>query len=164
MDALQAAGCERIYTDTKSGARAERKGLSDCLEALRPGDTLVVWKLDRLGRSLQHLIETVNDLRERGIGFSSLIENINTTTPSGKFLFHVFGALAEFEREIIRERINAGLEAARRRGRVGGRPRKMNASTIETARVMLDGGLSLGNVARTLIVSRSTLYRHLGKE
>lgn len=160
VDALKRAGCARIYTDTISGALQERKGLSDCLESLKAGDTLVVWKLDRLGRSLQHLIATVDDLRARGIGFRSLIENLDTTTPSGKFLFHIFGALAEFEREILRERVNAGMAAARARGKELGRPRRMNASTIETARHLLKE-FDVGHVCRTLNVSRATLYRHL---
>src|SRR5512146_3189384 len=122
-DALSAAGCGRLFTDTASGAKAERPGLDEALEFLRPGDTLVVWRLDRLGRSLRHLIETVSLLEQRGIGFRSLQESIDTTTSGGKLVFHVFGALAEFERDLIRERTSAGLLAARARGRKGGRPR-----------------------------------------
>src|SRR5215208_6622623 len=116
-DALTKAGCEQIYTDQVSGTKAERKGLTDALSHLRSGDTLVVWRLDRLGRSLRHLIETVTNLHERGIGFKSVQESIDTTTSGGKLVFHIFGALAEFEREIIRERTQAGLQAARARGR-----------------------------------------------
>src|ERR1700674_49036 len=119
-DALQKAGCERLCKDIASGAKAERPGLAKAMEQLRAGDTLVVWRLDRLGRSLQHLIETLTDLDTRGIGFKSLTEAIDTTTPGGKLIFHIFGALAEFERELIRERTNAGLAAARARGRTGG--------------------------------------------
>src|SRR3954454_10522510 len=112
-DALQKAGCEQIYTDRVSGTKAHRPGLDDALSHLRSGDTLVVWRLDRLGRSLRHLIDTVTDLQTRGIGFKSLQESIDTTTSGGKLVFHIFGALAEFEREIIRERTQAGLTAAR---------------------------------------------------
>src|ERR671931_1662565 len=119
-DALQKIGCEKIFTDTASGTKAERKGLDEALEFVREGDTLVVWRLDRLGRSLKHLIETVTLLHNRGIGFKSLTEQIDTTTSGGKLIFHVFGALAEFERDLIRERTKAGLAAARARGRVGG--------------------------------------------
>src|SRR5205085_9108134 len=132
--ALQKAGCERIFTDTVSGAKwtaQERVGLSEALDFIRTGDTLVVWKLDRLGRSLKHLIETVNILQERGIGFKSLTEQIDTTSSGGKLIFHVFGALAEFERDLIRERTNAGLQAARARGRQGGRPRRLDEKKLK---------------------------------
>jgi DNA invertase Pin-like site-specific DNA recombinase len=122
-DALSAAGCERIFTDTASGAKAQRPGLAETLQYCRPADTLVVWKLDRLGRSLPHLVETVRDLIAKGVGFKSLQENIDTTTSAGKLIFHIFASLAEFERDIIRERTNAGLTAARARGRMGGRPK-----------------------------------------
>ena len=125
-DALKAAGCKKVYTDKTSGTRAERPGLEKALADVRPGDSLVVWKLDRLGRSLKHLIETVTDLSHRGVGFRSLQEAIDTTTSGGKLIFHVFGALAEFERDIIRERTLAGLAAARARGRTGGRPRNLD--------------------------------------
>ena len=136
QDALRKAGCERIFTDTVSGAGArwatqERAGLAEALEFMRSGDTLVVWKLDRLGRSLKHLIETVNVLQERGIGFKSLTEQIDTTSSGGKPIFHVFGALAEFERDLIRERTNAGLQAARARGRQGGRPRSLDEKKLK---------------------------------
>jgi DNA invertase Pin-like site-specific DNA recombinase len=122
-DALQKAGCEKLFTDVASGAKDERAGLAEAIAFLRPGDTLVVWKLDRLGRSLKHLIETVTALQARKVGFRSLQESIDTTTSGGKLIFHVFGALAEFERDLIRERTQAGLQAARARGRKGGRPR-----------------------------------------
>src|SRR5207245_9063504 len=115
-DALEKIGCSKIFTDTASGAKAERPGLTDALAYVREGDTLVVWRLDRLGRSLKHLIETITSLNNRRVGFKSIMENIDTTTSGGKLIFHMFGALAEFERDIIRERTNAGLQAARARG------------------------------------------------
>src|SRR5215208_2915808 len=121
-DVLEKAGCEKIFTDQVSGTKAERKGLTEALSHLREGDTLVVWRLDRLGRSLRHLIDTITALQERGVGFKSLTENIDTTTSGGRLVFNIFGSLAEFEREIIKERTQAGLEAARSRGRTGGRP------------------------------------------
>src|SRR3954469_18660960 len=131
QDALHQTGCERIFTDTASGARADRPGLDEAIAYARSGDTLVVWKLDRLGRSLPHLIETVRGLDQHGIGFKSLTEQIDTTTSSGKLIFHVFAALAEFERDVIRERTQAGLAAARARGRQGGRPK---AAALNDAR------------------------------
>src|SRR5205807_564706 len=120
-DALEKIGCTKIFTDTASGATVERKGLEEAVAFLREGDTLVVWRLDRLGRSLKHLIETISKLNNRKIGFKSITENIDTTTSGGKLIFHIFGALAEFERDIIRERTQAGLQAARARGTLGGR-------------------------------------------
>src|SRR5574339_852726 len=125
QDALTKAGCERLFTDTASGSQAVRPGLEEALAYVRPGDTLVVWRLDRLGRSLRHLIDTIALLQERGIGFRSLPEQLATTTSGGKLVFHVFGALAEFERDLIRERTQAGLLAARARGRLGGRPKAL---------------------------------------
>src|ERR1700710_1252766 len=125
-DALAAAKCDRIFADTMSGSRSDRPGLEQALDYLREGDVLVVWRLDRLGRSLNYLIEVITKLNERGIGFVSLTEQIDTTTSGGKLIFHVFGALAEFERDIIRERTNAGLSAARARGRKGGRSKLMD--------------------------------------
>src|SRR4051812_26215392 len=122
-DALTKAGCGRIFSDTVSGTTEKRTGLDELYSHIRPGDTLVVWRLDRLGRSLRHLIETIRSLEERQIGFQSLTENIDTTTSGGKLVFHFFGALAEFERDLIRERTLAGLAAARARGRKGGRPK-----------------------------------------
>src|SRR6187200_1158833 len=129
-DALQKIGCTQVFTDTASGSLAERPGLTEALHYLRPGDALVVWRLDRLGRSLQHLLETISQLQQRAIGFKSVMENIDTTTPGGKLIFHVFGALAEFERDLIRERTQAGLAAARARGKYGGRPHRLNASQV----------------------------------
>src|SRR5437870_2505100 len=127
-DALEEAGCEKYFSDVMTGSKFERKGLEQLLAFVRSGDTVIVWKLDRLGRSLKDLIETLNLLDNRGIDFISLTENIDTTTPSGKLIFHLMGALAEFERDLIRERTNAGLAAARARGRVGGRPKKLSTN------------------------------------
>jgi DNA invertase Pin-like site-specific DNA recombinase len=134
VDALTAAGCYRVFTETASGARGDRPTLAQVLDQLRPGDTLVVWKLDRLGRSLRHLVDTVTGLADRGVGFRSLQEAIDTTTPGGKLVFHVFAALAEFEGDLIRERTAAGLAAARSRGRYGGRPSVMTAHKLQVAR------------------------------
>jgi DNA invertase Pin-like site-specific DNA recombinase len=131
QDALTAAGCEQLYTDTVSGSVTERPGLTQALSHLRNGDTLVVWRLDRLGRSLAHLIDTIRELQERGVGFRSLQEQIDTTTSGGKLVFHVFGALAEFERDLIRERTHAGLQAARARGRLFGRPRRLTTQQVK---------------------------------
>jgi DNA invertase Pin-like site-specific DNA recombinase len=161
-DALTAAGVEQIYTDVLSGAKADRPGLADALTYARPGDTLVVWRLDRLGRSLQHLIETIRSLEARGIGFRSLTESIDTTTPGGKLIFHIFGSLAEFERDLIRERTNAGLAAARARGRVGGRPRKLTPKQVALAkRLHADKENDIQTICQTLGISRGTLYRAL---
>lgn len=164
LDALEKAGCEAdaIYTDTVSGAKTEREGLTTALSHLRKGDKLVVWKLDRLGRSLQHLIEMINALHDKGIGFQSLQENIDTTTSGGKLTFHIFGALAEFERDLIRERTQAGLAAARARGRKGGRKRVMSAKQIKMAKTLRkDPKNTIKDICDTLGVSRSTLYRYL---
>lgn len=160
-DALTAAGCERFFTDTMSGAKTERPGLTEVLEFCRPGDTLVVWRLDRLGRSLTNLIELLNLLAERRIGFKSLSEQIDTTTSGGKLVFHIFGALAEFERELIRERTRAGLAAARARGRQGGRPKKIATERqIKMAQALYqDGAHSVDDICKTLGISRATLYR-----
>ncbi len=161
-DALEKAGCEKIFTDRASGAKDDRQGLSDAIEFSRAGDSLVVWKLDRLGRSLKHLIETINQLHEKKVGFVSVQESIDTTTSGGKLIFHVFGALAEFERELIRERTNAGLASARARGRLGGRPKAMTARQIKMAKTMLaDPNTTIKEVCETLEVSKSTLYRYL---
>jgi DNA invertase Pin-like site-specific DNA recombinase len=164
-DALTGAGCERIFADTASGARADRPGLEEALAYVRTGDTLVVWKLDRLGRSLPHLLETVARLQERGVGFRSLTEQLDTTTSGGKLVFHVFAALAEFERDVIRERTQAGLAAARARGRRGGRPRAgalADARKVALAQALYsDTSLTIAEVCRTLGVSRATLYRYV---
>jgi DNA invertase Pin-like site-specific DNA recombinase len=163
-DALQEAGCERIFTDTASGSRSDRPGLAEALDHLRSGDTLVVWRLDRLGRSLRHLIDTVSALqeRERGVGFKSLQEQIDTTTSGGKLVFHVFGALAEFERDLIRERTQAGLTAARARGRRGGRPKALDPKKAQIAQALYnDKTNSVADICRTLRISRATLYRYV---
>ena len=164
QDALEKAGCSKIFTDTASGAQAERIGLHEAMQYVRPGDTLVVWRLDRLGRSLTHLIATISNLQERGIGFKSVTENIDTTTIGGKLTFHIFGALAEFEREIIRERTLAGLSAARARGRTGGRPKVLSDKKIAIAQALYnDKNNSIAEICRTLNISRATLYRYIQK-
>lgn len=161
-DALTAAGCERLFEETASGARIDRMQLSAALEFARHGDTIVVWKLDRLARSLSQLIQTVDDLERRGIGMRSLTETIDSTTAGGKLIFHIFGALAEFERGVIRERTREGLLAARRRGRFGGRPRALTESDIAIARTLLaDASIPVAEIARRLNVSPATFYRHL---
>jgi len=165
LDALKRAGCVKIFTDTASGAQDQRSGLQEALGFVRPGDTLVVWRLDRLGRSLKHLIDVVTDLNTRKIGFQSLQETIDTTSAGGKLIFAIFGALAEFERDLIRGRTMAGLTAARARGRFGGRPRKLNERNLAAARALLsDKSLAIGEVCKTIGVSRATLYRHLSEE
>lgn len=161
-DALTQAGCERVFTEKASGAQRDRPELQAALTYMRPGDTLVVWKLDRLARSLKQLIETVEDLEQQKIGFRSLTESIDTTSPGGKLIFHIFAALAEFERSIIQERTRAGLAAARARGRRGGRPSSMSAEDIAAAKALLrDPAISVEQAARRVGVSPSTLYRHL---
>ena len=161
-DALEQAGCERIFEDRISGAKADRPGWREARAALREGDTLVVWRLDRLGRSLKHLIEVITELDEQGIGFKSVQESLDTTTPGGRLVFHVFGALAQFERELIQERTKAGLAAARARGRMGGRPKKLSGKDVATAqRLLEDPKQTVKDVAELLGVSRSTLYRAL---
>jgi DNA invertase Pin-like site-specific DNA recombinase len=165
LDALRAAGCARVFVDTASGALDTRPELARALDHLRPGDTLVVWKLDRLGRSLRHLIETLGALEQRGVGFRSLQESLDTTTPGGRLVFHLFGALAEFERDLIRQRTQAGLAAARARGRTGGRPPSMTPTKIALARQLYDARQhTLAEIARTLGVSRASVYRHLGRQ
>lgn len=162
VEALKAAKCNRIFKETASGALRERPELAKALDYVREGDVLVVWKLDRLARSLRQLIETVETLGDQGVGFRSLTENIDTTTPGGRLIFHVFGSLAQFERELIRERTMAGLENARRMGRKGGRPRSMTDKDIAKAKVMLTSpDITVEAVAETLGVSPATLYRYL---
>lgn len=161
-DALKAAGCYRVFTDRASGALDERRELAKLFDQVRPGDTVVVWRLDRLGRSLRHLIDTVNALADRKVGFRSLTESIDTTTSGGKLVFHIFGALAEFERELIRERTQAGLAAARARGRHGGRPTVMPPDKVATARQMYESkDFTVEAIAGVLGVSRASIYRHL---
>lgn len=165
FDALKKARCDKIYQDVASGSKTKRDGLNKILSFVRKGDTLVVWKLDRLGRSLRHLINIVNRLNDRGVYFMSLQEKIDTTSPGGKLVFHVFGALAEFERDIIRERTLAGLHAARARGRVGGRKRIMDEKKIRMAKtLMADPKTKIKDVCAALGISRATLYRHLNEK
>ncbi len=162
IDALKAMGCGRIFEDQCSGSIDEREGLSELLKFVREGDVLVVWKLDRLGRSLKHLIRTVDELQVRGIGFRSLQEVIDTTTPGGKLVFHVFAALAEFERDLIRERTKAGLIAAKARGRIGGRPKAMDQTKVHLAKSMMkDSQNSVLAICQALQVSKTTLYRYM---
>lgn len=162
LDALERAGCYRVFTDVGSGVHRDRPELAALLDQLRPGDTLVVWRLDRLGRSLRDLIETVATLEGRGVGFLSLSESIDTTTAGGKLVFHLFGALAEFERDLIRDRTAAGLAAARARGRVGGRPSVLTGERLTLARSMYESKEhSVAAIARVLGVGRATVYRAL---
>lgn len=165
-DALNTAGCEHLFTDTASGAKSERPGLNDALKECRKGDTLVVWKLDRLGRSLPHLVETVRELVARGVGFKSLQENIDTTTSGGKLIFHIFASLAEFERDLIRERTNAGLSAARARGRNGGRPKGVSDPNKQKAALALqkDTSRSVKEICDILKISRNTYYKYIRSE
>jgi DNA invertase Pin-like site-specific DNA recombinase len=164
QDALTNTGCTKIFTDTASGAKTERIGLEEALTYVRKGDTLVVWRLDRLGRSLPHLITTMTNLEERGIGFKSLTENIDTTTSRGKLIFHIFGALAEFERNLIRERTHAGLTAARARGRIGGRPKALTPEQRRIAQALYnDPKNSIQEICRTFKISRVTLFRYVTK-
>jgi DNA invertase Pin-like site-specific DNA recombinase len=164
-DALLAAGVDErhLYEDHASGSRGDRPGLAEALAFLRPGDCLVVWKLDRLGRSLPHLLATVTDLKTRGVAFRSLTEQIDTTTPQGEFLFHIFGALAQFERSLTQERVTAGLAAARRRGRRGGRPPVIDAEKLAAVVAALDGGATKAAVCRTFGIKRSTLIDALAR-
>lgn len=161
LDALRAVGCERLCTDKVTGAANERPGLQEAFKLLRQGDTLVVWKLDRLGRTVKGLVELVSDLYGQGVQFRSLTDSIDTGTGAGRFFFHVMAALAEMERDLIRERTQAGLEAARARGRKGGRKIKMDESKVRSARRLLESGMSSVEVAKNLGVSRATLYRRL---
>ncbi|RYE13835.1 MAG: recombinase family protein [Rickettsiales bacterium] len=164
-DALKAAGCSEIYSDKISGTKFERPGLAKLIEYARAGDTIVVWKLDRLGRSLKDLVATIQSFIDKGIFFQSLHENIDTTSPSGKLIFHIFASLAEFERDIIRERTNAGLRAARARGRLGGRPTGLSpqAETTSYAAFSLyqQGQLSVRDICAKLSISQRTLYKYI---
>jgi DNA invertase Pin-like site-specific DNA recombinase len=157
-DALKKAVCERIFEEKASGASTERPVLQQTLDFVRDGDALVVWKLDRLGRSLKHLVETVSALAGRGVGFRSLTEAIDTTTNGGRLVFHIFAALGEFERELIRERTSAGLKAAAARGRKGGRKPVLDPDKLAKARCLIDKGLSVREAAIRLKVSKSALY------
>lgn len=161
IDALKKSGCSEIFTDKISGSKSDRPGLQKALKFLREEDNLVVWRLDRLGRSLKHLIEIITILERQNIGFSSLQESIDTTTSGGRLIFHIFGALAEFERNLIRERTKAGLAAARARGRKGGRPRVLDDKKIQLARNLYDSRKhSVSEICETIGVSKSTLYNY----
>jgi DNA invertase Pin-like site-specific DNA recombinase len=166
VDALQKAGCERIETDKASGAKLERPGLDKLInDVLRKGDTLVVWKLDRLARSLRQLIDLVERLQSRGIELITLQESIDTTSPAGKLTYHIFAALAEFERDLIRVRTQAGLEAARARGKIGGRPQKLNSKQIDLARKLYrEKQHSIMEICELIGVSKPTVYRYLNKK
>ena len=159
LDALERANVSRVYADHASGASTSRPALDELLGQLRSGDTLVIWRLDRLGRSLRHLLDVVADIEQRGVALRSLTEAIDTSTTGGKLVFHVFAALAEFERDLIRERTNAGLVAARARGRVGGRPTVWTPDKREQARQMIAAGKDVSTVAKVLGVSRASVYR-----
>jgi DNA invertase Pin-like site-specific DNA recombinase len=160
-EALTKAGCKRIFTDKVSGAPAQRPGLAEALSHLRKGDSLVVWKLDRLGRSVKGLVDLVAEFETRQVHFRSLTDGIDTKTPAGRFFFHVMASLAQMERELIVERTRAGLGAARKLGRTGGRPRRMTPGKVESAKRLLAGGMAPRDVARSLAVSVPTLYRWL---
>ncbi|MFA5214521.1 recombinase family protein [Sulfuricurvum sp.] len=164
-DALMSAGVDErnIFEDKASGSKDDRVGLAKALEYVKEGNTLVVWKLDRLGRSLPHLIEIVSHLKAKGVGFKSLTEGMDTSSPSGELLFHVFGALAQFERSLIQERVNTGLAAARKRGRIGGRPRAIPQEKIDAILLALNNGMSKAAVCRTFDVKRSTLIDVLNR-
>ena len=162
LDSLKKAGCRKIFDDKVSGSGSDRPGLKTALEYVREGDTLLVWRLDRLGRSLKDLIEIIGGLEKRGIGFKSLQESIDTTTSGGRLIFHVFGALAEFERNLIRERTRAGLAAARARGRKGGRPRALDSKKIELLyRLYDEKKCTIKEICQILGISKPTLYAYL---
>ena len=161
LDALQKAGCDQIFQDQASGAKTDRPGLAEALAHVRKGDILVVWKLDRLGRSLPHLIETVTELERRKVGLRSLTESIDTTTPGGRLIFHVFGALGQFERDLIRERTRAGLSAAAARGRKGGRKPVVTADKLERATALMNQGLNVREAAARLKIGKLALYEAL---
>lgn len=165
LDALKQSGCKKIITDEISGSVADRPGLKKLKEELREGDTLVVWRLDRLGRSLKHLIEWINELQALGIGFESLQESITTTTSTGQLLFHIFGALAEFERNLIRERTKAGLAAARARGRLGGRPKQLGSRKRELVlNLYRDREHTVKEICQMMGISKPTLYQYLREQ
>jgi DNA invertase Pin-like site-specific DNA recombinase len=164
-DALLGVGVDErhLFEDRVTGNRGDRSGLAKALGFIKPGDCLVVWKLDRLGRSLPHLLTTVTDLKKRGVAFRSLTEQMDTTTPQGEFLFHIFGSLAQFERSLIQERVQAGLAAARRRGRHGGRPASINPEKLAAVIAALEGGATKAAVCRTFVIKRSTLIDSLAR-
>ena len=162
IQALKEAGCEKIFEEVASGAKDDRPKLKEAIDYARKGDVIVIWKLDRLSRSLKHLIETVNDLEKREIGFRCTTQQLDTTTPSGKLIFHVFGAISEFERSLIRERTAAGLKVARARGRLGGRPKVLDQEKITIAQALYnDGKTTVEKICSTLGISRATFYRNV---
>jgi len=166
LDALREHGCEEIFTDKISGSKDKRQGLEEALRFVRSGDTIVVWRLDRLGRNMQNLIKIVNDLNGRGISFHSLQENItmDKTSATGQLMFHLFAAFAEFERNLIQERSAAGRVAARARGRLGGRPEKLDKKELEMLKTLVASGTPITDIAQRWGVSRTTVYRYLEKE
>lgn len=159
LDALRKAGCEKLFEDTASGVKTDRPGLAEVIRYSRDGDTLTVWKLDRLGRSMKHLIEIITELEAKGVGFRSITENIDTTTSGGRLVFHLFGALAQFERDLIRERTRAGLNAASERGRRGGRQAVVTAEKLAKARQYLASGLNVREAAARLKIGKTALYQ-----
>ncbi|UAW63850.1 recombinase family protein [Mycoavidus sp. HKI] len=164
-DALKESGCERIFEDTVSGAKAERTGLTGLMNVLRAGDTVVIWRLDRLGRTLKNLIQLVEDLETAKVGLRSLQENIDTTSSGGKLIFHLFGALAEFERNLIRERTQAGIAAARARGRMGGRPKRLDPIKLALAlKLYHERHHTIDEICQMMGISKSTLYNYLDKD
>ncbi|MBL8067950.1 MAG: recombinase family protein [Armatimonadetes bacterium] len=158
-DALRAAGCSKLFSDQMSGARHDRPGLQQALDYVREGDTLVVWRLDRLGRSLSHLISVVEQLQRRGVELKSLTEQIDTNTSSGKLVYSILACLADYERTLIRERVNAGLAAARKRGRIGGRPKVVDAAKARSIRAMRAQGMTTSEILESAQISRATLFR-----
>ena len=165
IDALKECGCEHIYTDVISGATTEREGLKDLMKHLRNGDTFVVWKLDRLGRSVKHLIEFVKDLETRGVQFKSLQDSIDTSTPGGKLVFHIFCSLAEFERDLLIQRTHAGLAAARARGRFGGRREKLNKNQIARMKeIYEDKKINLCDIAKMFGISKQSVYNYMRRQ
>ena len=165
IDALEKLGCEKIHREVASGAKSKRPVLVELLQHLRPGDVLAIWKLDRLGRSLKHLVELVGELMDRGVGLQSINDPVDTTTPHGRLTFNIFASLAEFERDLIRERTQAGLQAARARGRFGGRPKGLSQKALSTAAaaetLYQEGKLTANEIAKMLGISKSTLYSYL---
>lgn len=161
IDNLKSEGCEKIFTDIASGSKNERPGLDEAIKFCRNGDTLVVWKLDRVGRSMSHLIAAIKQFETQGVGFRSLTENIDTTTPGGRLVFHLFGALAEFERDLIRERVQAGLRSARARGRKGGRPPVSEETKAMAKSLMANKDLSIKQICDRLGIGKSTLYKYV---
>jgi len=159
IDALKKAGCEVIYEEKVSGSKLDRLELENCLKSLRKGDELMVWKLDRLGRSLSQLINIIEEIREKGVEFSVITENIDTSTPSGKMMFHIFATIAEYERSMVKERVCAGLDVARKNGRYGGRPNALSGSDKKMAIAMLKGGATKSEISKHFNVCRQTIYR-----